>query len=163
MIENSARMTMLSDAERTEIEEELSHYPDKQAGCVEALKVVQRHRGWVSDESLKSIAALLGMTSEELDSVATFYNLIFRKPVGRHVIFLCDSISCWICGRDALRQSLQNRLGISMGETTPDGRFTLLPIVCLGACDRAPAMMVNADLHEDLTTEKVDRVLDQYP
>lgn len=154
---------MLSDAERGEIEEELSHYPDKQAGCVEALKVVQRHRGWVSDESLKDIASLLGMTGEELDSVATFYNLIFRKPVGRHVIFLCDSISCWVCGRDAVRRSLQKRLGISMGETTPDGRFTLLPIVCLGACDRAPTMMVNDDLHEDLTTEKVDRVLDQYP
>lgn len=154
---------MLSDAERAEIEEELSHYPDKQAGCVEALKVVQRHRGWVSDESLKDIASLLGMTGEELDSVATFYNLIFRKPVGRHVIFLCDSISCWVCGRDAVRRSLQKRLGISMGETTPDGRFTLLPIVCLGACDRAPTMMVNDDLHEDLTTEKVDRVLDQYP
>ncbi|NGZ08187.1 MAG: NADH-quinone oxidoreductase subunit NuoE [Nitrospira sp. LK70] len=154
---------MLSDAERAEIEEELSHYPDKQAGCVEALKVVQRHRGWVSDENLKSVAALLGMTSDELDSVATFYNLILRKPVGRHVIFLCDSISCWVCGCDAMRKSLQSLLGISMGETTPDGRFTLLPIVCLGACDHAPTMMVNDDLHEDLTIEKVDRVLEQYP
>ncbi|MBS0181447.1 MAG: NADH-quinone oxidoreductase subunit NuoE [Nitrospira sp.] len=154
---------MLSDAERAEIEEELSHYPDNQAGSVEALKVVQRHRGWVSDESLKSVAALLGMTSAELDSVATFYNLIFRKPVGRHVIFLCDSISCWVCGCDAMRNSLQNRLGISMGQTTLDGRFTLLPIVCLGACDRAPTMMVNDDLHEDLTAEKINRVLEQYP
>jgi len=156
-------MTMLSDAEQTEIQEELSHYPDKQAGCVEALKVVQRHRGWVSDESLKSVATLLGMTSEELDSVATFYNLIFRKPVGRHVILMCDSISCWVCGSGAMRNSLQNRLGISMGETTSDGRFTLLPIVCLGACDRAPTMMIDEDLHESLTAEKVDRVLEQYP
>lgn len=154
---------MLSDVERAEIEEELSHYPDKRAACVEALKVVQRHRGWISDESLKSVAALLGMTCDELDGVATFYNLIFRKPVGRHVILLCDSISCWICGCDAMRKSLQTRLGISMGETTLDGRFTLLPIVCLGACDRAPTMMVDDDLHGDLTTEKVDRVLEQYP
>lgn len=154
---------MLSDVERAEIEEELSHYPDKRAACVEALKVVQRHRGWVSDESLESVAALLGMTCDELDGVATFYNLIFRKPVGRHVILLCDSISCWICGCDAMRKSLQARLGISMGETTLDGRFTLLPIVCLGACDRAPTMMVDDDLHGDLTTEKVDRVLEQYP
>lgn len=154
---------MLSDAERAEIEEELSHYPDKRAGCVEALKVVQRHRGWISDESLKSVAALLGMTCDELDGVATFYNLIFRKPVGRHVILLCDSISCWIRGSDAMRQSLRGRLAISMGETTPDGRFTLLPIVCLGACDRAPTMMVDDDLHGDLTVEKVHRVLEQYP
>ena len=154
---------MLSDAERAEIEEELSHYPDKRAACVEALKVVQRHRGWVSDESLKGVAAFLGMTCDELDGVATFYNLIFRKPVGRHVILLCDSISCWICGCDAMRKNLQTRLGISMGETTLDGRFTLLPIVCLGACDRAPTMMVDDDLHGDLTTEKVDRVLEQYP
>ncbi len=153
---------MLSDVERAEIEEELSHYPDKQAGCVEALKVVQRHRGWVSDESLKGVAALLGMTSEELDSVATFYNLIFRKPVGRHVILLCDSISCWICGSNAMHTCLQNRLEISMGETTSDGRFTLLPIVCLGACDRAPTMMVDDELHTNLTAEKVERVLERY-
>ena len=76
---------MLSDRERQEIEAELQQYPDKRAGCVEALKVIQRHRGWVSDDSLKSLALLLGMTCEDLDGVATFYNLIFRRPVGRHV------------------------------------------------------------------------------
>lgn len=154
---------MLTEMERREIEEELSHYPDKRAGCVEALKVVQRHRGWVSDESLKSVAALLGMTGDELDGVATFYNLIFRKPVGRHVILLCDSISCWVCGYEGIRRRLEARLGISMGETTPDGRFTLLPIVCLGACERAPAMMIDEELHGDLRTDTVESVLEQYP
>jgi NADH-quinone oxidoreductase subunit E len=154
---------MLTEIERREIEEELFQYPDKRAGCVEALKVVQRHRGWVSDESLKSVAALLGMTSDELDGVATFYNLIFRKPVGRHMILLCDSISCWVCGGDGIRRRLQARLGISMGETTPDGRFTLLPIVCLGACDRGPAMMIDEELHGDLRTDTVESVLGQYP
>ncbi len=154
---------MLTEIERREIEEELSHYPDKRAGCVEALKVVQRHRGWVSDESLKSIAALLGMTRDELDGVATFYNLIFRKPVGRHVILLCDSISCWVCGGDSIGRRLQARLGISMGETTPDGRFTLLPIVCLGACERAPAMMIDEELHGELRAETVESILEQYP
>jgi NADH-quinone oxidoreductase subunit E len=153
---------MLTDIERREIEEEISHYPDRQAGCVEALKVVQRHRGWVSDESLKTVAAVLGMTPDELDGVATFYNLIFRKPVGRHVILLCDSISCWVGGCDAVRKGLQTRLGISMGETTGDGRFTLLPIVCLGACDRAPAMMIDDELHGDLTAASVDRILERY-
>lgn len=154
---------VLTEQERQEIEAELSHYPDKQAACVEALKVVQRHRGWVSDDGLSGVAALLGMTCDELDGVATFYNLIFRKPVGRHVILVCDSISCWVCGYDGLCRSLQTRLGISMGETTGDGRFTLLPIVCLGACDRAPAMMIDDDLHGDLTAERADRILQRYP
>jgi NADH-quinone oxidoreductase subunit E len=153
---------MLTDLERKEIETELRRYPDKRAGCVEAMKVVQRHRGWVSDESLNSLALLLGMTCEELDGVATFYNLIFRRPVGRHVILLCDSISCWIKGHDAMREYCQTRSGIAMGQTTADGRFTLLPIVCLGACDHAPVMMVDDDLHEDLTSEKIDRILERY-
>ncbi|MCC2641743.1 MAG: nuoE [Nitrospira sp.] len=154
---------MLTEEERREIETELKLYPDKRAGCVEAMKVVQRHRGWVSDESLRSLATLLGMTCEDLDGVATFYNLIFRKPVGKHVILLCDSISCWIKGCDAMRGHLKSRVGLSMGQTSADGRFTLLPIVCLGACDRAPVMMIDDDLHEDLTAEKIDRIVEHYP
>lgn len=154
---------MLTDLERQEIEAELQQYPDRRAGCVEALKVIQRHRGWVSDESLNSLAHLLGMTREELDGVATFYNLIFRKPVGRHVILLCDSISCWIKGSDAMRGHLKSRLGLPVGQTSADGQFTLLPIVCLGACDHAPVMMIDDDLHEDLTAEKIDRIVKQYP
>ena len=154
---------MLTDAERQEIERELTRYPDKQAGCVEALKIVQQHRGWVSDESLKSLAALLGMSPDELDGIATFYNLIFRRPVGRHVILLCDSISCWIMGYERLREHLRRRLGIALGETTPDDRFTLLPNVCLGTCDHAPAMMIDHDLHQDVTPERLDHILDQYP
>ncbi|WHZ21144.1 MAG: NADH-ubiquinone oxidoreductase chain E [Nitrospira sp.] len=154
---------MLTDQVREEIEAELRRYPDKRAGCVEAMKVVQRHHGWVSDDSLKSLAHLLDMTCEELDGVATFYNLIFRKPVGRHVILLCDSISCWIKGCDALRGHVTSRSGIGMGQTSADGRFTLLPIVCLGACDHAPVMMIGDDLHEDLTAEKIDRILERYP
>ena len=153
---------MLSPEERQEIEAEFGHYPDKRALSIDAMKVVQKHRGWVSDEGLKDIAELLGMSVDELDSVATFYNLIYRKPVGRHVILVCDSISCWIMGYDRLRDHLMNRLGVKMGETTPDGRFTLLPIVCLGTCDHAPALMVDNDLHRDLDTDKIDSILEQY-
>ncbi len=152
---------MLTDDERREIEAELALYPDKRAGCVEAMKVVQRRRGWVSDESLKSLAALLDMTCEDLDGVATFYNLIFRRPVGRHVILLCDSVSCWIKGCDAMRAHLETSLGLTMGQTSADGRFTLLPIVCLGACDRAPVMMIDDDLHDHLTVDKIDRSVEQ--
>lgn len=153
---------MLSDEERHEIEAEVAIYAQKRAACIEALKVVQQHRGWVSDEALDEVAALLEMTPDELDGVATFYNLIFRKPVGRHVILICDSVSCWIMGYDNLRGHLRSRLGIDLGETTADGRFTLLPSVCLGACDRAPVMMVDDDLHLDLTPERIDQILAGY-
>ena len=153
---------MLSPEERQEIEAEFGHYPHKRALTIDAMKIVQKHRGWVPDEALKDISEILGVPVSELDSVATFYNLIFRKPVGRHVIMVCDSISCWMMGYDRLRDHLTGRLGIKMGETTADGRFTLLPIVCLGTCDHAPAMMVDEDLHRDLDTEKIDSILDQY-
>ncbi len=150
---------MLSPEERREIEAEFAHYPDKRALTIDAMKVVQKHRGWVSDEALKDIAELLEVSVDELDSVATFYNLIFRKPVGRHVIMVCDSISCWIMGYDRLRDQLTKRLGVKMGETTPDGRFTLLPIVCLGTCDHAPAMMIDNDLHRDIDMDRLDSIL----
>jgi NADH-quinone oxidoreductase subunit E len=153
---------VLSPEERQEIEAEFAHYPDKRALTIDAMKVVQKHRGWVSDEALKDIAELLEVSVDELDSVATFYNLIFRKPVGRHVIMVCDSISCWIMGYERLRDHLMKRLGVKMGETTPDGRFTLLPIVCLGTCDHAPAMMIDNDLHRDIDTDKIDSILEQY-
>lgn len=154
---------MLSAEERCEIEAELAHYPQKQAVCIEAMKIIQRHRGWVSDEAIKDLAALLEMTPDELDGVATFYNLIFRQPVGKHVILLCDSVTCWIMGYDRLRQHLTSRLGIQLGETSPDGRFTLLPIVCLGTCDHAPALMIDNDLHRDLDSTKLDEIVAKYP
>jgi NADH-quinone oxidoreductase subunit E len=153
---------MLTDSERNAIEQELTHYPDKRAACVAALKVVQQHRAWVSDDSLNDVAQLLGMTAEELDGVATFYNLIFRKPVGRHVVFVCNSISCWVMRQEDLQDRLQRRLGIRPGETTKDGRFTLLPIVCLGACDQAPVMMIDQDLHPQVTPDKAEELLKRY-
>jgi len=153
---------MLTEEERREIEAEVPRYPQKKATCIEAMKIVQRHRGWVSDEALQGIGELLGMTVDELEGVASFYNLIFRKPVGRHVILICDSISCWIMGYERMREHLTTRLGINLGETTADGRFTLLPIDCLGACDHAPALMIDDDLHGDLDPEKIDEILNRY-
>src|SRR5574342_454209 len=149
---------MLTDAERQEIESHLAEYPYKRAACIEALKIVQRERGWVSDESLKDIAALLEMTPDELDNVATFYSLIFRQPVGKHVILLCDSVSCWIMGYQKIRQHINERLGIDFGQTTADGNYTLLPVVCLGDCDHAPVMMIDSDHHNDLNEEKVNQI-----
>jgi NADH-quinone oxidoreductase subunit E len=153
---------MLTDEEKHEIEAEFSHYAQRTAVGPEALKIVQRHRGWVSDESLDDVAELLAMTPDELDSVATFYSMIFRRPVGRHVILLCDSVSCWVLGYDTLRAHLTDRLGIRLGETTADGRFTLLPAACLGACDRAPVMMIDDELYDDLDLQKLDEILEKY-
>ncbi len=153
---------MLSEEERKEIDHEIGKLPRRQAASLEALKVIQEHRGWVSDEGLQDAAEHLGMSPHQLDSVATFYNLIFRKPVGRHVIKVCDSISCWIVGYDDIVNHIKNQLGIDWGETTEDNRFTLLPIPCLGTCDRAPALMIDHDLHRDLTTDQLDDILAQY-
>jgi NADH-quinone oxidoreductase subunit E len=153
---------MLSAEERREIEAEFPHYATREAVCIDAMKIVQKHRGWISDEALADIGELLGMSKSDLDGVATFYNLIFRRPVGRHVIFVCDSVSCWIMGYEKQVQCLQEKLGIRLGETTPDGRFTLLPIVCLGNCDHAPAMMIDWDHHGDVDAENIDGVLDRY-
>jgi NADH-quinone oxidoreductase subunit E len=150
---------MLNTEEIEEIESAATHYPLKRAAGIEALKIVQRYRGWISDETLNEVAAVLEMSPTDLDAVATFYNLIFRRPVGRHVILVCDSVSCWIVGYEHLIDHLTKRLGIGLGETTEDGRFTLLPHVCLGACDQAPVMMVDEQLYGDLTVEKIDEIL----
>jgi NADH-quinone oxidoreductase subunit E len=156
------RRNMLSDAEKQEIEAEIPKYARRQAVCIEALKIVQRHRRWVSDEAIQDLAQFLDMSPEELDGVSTFYNLIFRKPVGRHIILLCNSISCWVMGYDPICAYLQKSLGIEMGETTPDDRFTLLPTACLGICDHAPAMMIDEATHTHLDESKMDAILAQY-
>jgi NADH-quinone oxidoreductase subunit E len=150
----------LTAAERTEIENLSLHYDNKRAACIEVLKYVQGRHKWIADQHLAEIAILLNMSRAELEGVATFYNLIFRQKVGQHVIFLCDSISCWIMGRDKVCAHLRKRLGIEPGETTADGAYTLLPIVCLGHCDHAPAMLLDNDLYGDLDMQHIDTLLD---
>ena len=154
---------MLSTAETHEIEEAIKVMPVKKAACIEALKVVQAHRRWISDESLKDVAEYMEMTIEELDSVATFYNMLFRKPVGRHIILVCDSVSCWVMGYENIRDHLIKTLAIKYGETTPDDRFTLLPNCCLGTCDTAPALMIDDDLYKNVSIAQIDDILKKYP
>jgi len=153
---------MLSEAERKEIDHEIKQYPSRQGACIEALKIVQRHRNWISDDSIKEIADYLEMSPDELDSVATFYNLLFRKPVGKNIILMCDSVSCWIRGYEALQAQIRDRLGIDMGETSEDEQFTLLPIPCLGTCEHAPALMINEELYRDLDAQTLDKILSDY-
>ncbi len=157
---------MLSPEEQSEIQAEVAHYPHKRAVAIDALKIVQKHRGHVSDEAMEDVARFLELSREELEGVCTFYNLLLRKPVGKHVIWVCDGVSCYLTGYGRLCRKLESTLGIKPGETTKDGKFTLLPIVCLGACDHAPVLMVDDDLHRDLDPQKtpqaVDKVLSEY-
>ncbi len=153
---------MLSDKEREEIEAEMARYPHKRAMVPEALRIVQTHRGWISDESVRDVAELMGMSAEEIDTIASSYNMIFRRPVGRHVILYCDNVSCWIMRSDAVRDHLVKRLAAGPGETTKDGRYTVLPSACLGDCHHAPVMMVDDEMHGNLTPEKIDRILERY-
>jgi len=153
---------MLTDDIKKEIESHIHEPQHRAAACTEALRIVQRHKGWIDDESIRDVAEYLGMTPHELDSVATFFNLIHRRPVGRHVIRLCASVSCWVMGYDPLRDGLLKHLGVAMGETTSDGRFTVVPNQCLGCCDRAPALMINRDLHRDVNVSELPALLERY-
>ncbi|PYD48134.1 NADH-quinone oxidoreductase subunit NuoE [Novacetimonas pomaceti] len=126
---------------------------------VAALRLVQDRFGWISTAHLREVAALLGMSDDDLDGIATYFNLLFRRPVGRHVIMLCDSVSCWIMGREPLCAHLCRTLGIRPGETTADNAITLLPTVCLGHCDHAPAMLVDDTLHGDVDMAALDHLI----
>ncbi|MEW6348288.1 MAG: NADH-quinone oxidoreductase subunit NuoE [Thermodesulfobacteriota bacterium] len=154
---------MLTDTIIREIELKIGRAQNPHHVCIDALLVVKKHCRWVSDEQIRDLARVLHMTPEEVDAVATFYNHIYRQPVGRHVILLCDSVSCWIMGYQSVAEYLSDRLGIGFGQTTSDGRFTMLPIQCLGVCEQAPAMMIDDDLHVKLDPGSMDRILETYP
>ncbi len=139
--------------------------PDTQAikreKVVDVLWDLQKKRGWIDDEAVKIAAKECDLTPLEVDEVASFYNLLLRKPAGRTTIFVCDSISCELCGSQALIQRLGEALGIGMGQVTPDGEIGLLPIVCLGHCEMAPCLMVGETIHGPLKTDRasIDQLL----
>jgi len=152
----------LTAEEIAEIEHEMTLYPDKRAVGLEALKIVQKHQGWVSDESLLAISKYLDIPPSDLEGVATFFNLVYRQPVGRNVMLFCNSVSCWIMGCDGIKQHIKEKLDIDFGETSKDGDFTLIPVPCLGDCDKAPVMMVGSDLHRNLTPESINKIILDY-
>jgi NADH-quinone oxidoreductase subunit E len=147
---------------RAEIEHVLSHYPDPRAASIDALKIVQKAHGWVPDGAINAIADILGIPASDVEGVATFYSMIFRQPVGRHVIKVCDSMVCYINGHEQVVSAIKEKYGIGVGETTPDGRFTLLPVCCLGNCDKGATMMVDDNTHGGLTPETVAQILEDY-
>ncbi|EQM78434.1 NADH-quinone oxidoreductase subunit NuoE [Stutzerimonas stutzeri] len=152
----------LSEAERSAIEHEMHHYEDPRAASIEALKIVQKARGWVPDGACDAIGAILGIPASDVEGVATFYSQIFRVPVGRHIIRVCDSMTCYIGGHENVLDSIRNEIGIAPGQTTADNRFTLIPVCCLGNCDKAPALMIDDDTFGDVQPGGVAALLEAY-
>ncbi|SNX67724.1 NADH dehydrogenase subunit E [Cereibacter ovatus] len=146
----------------TRIRQAAHDHGGPRAAMLEALRMIQHDHGWVCDAHLAEAAATLGVHRAEMEALAGFYSLIFRHPVGRTVILLCDGASCWLNGADAVRDELQRRLGIGFGQTTADGEYTLINVACLGGCDRAPAAVVGRDrrLIGPLSPEGVAKLLE---
>ncbi|WP_367678288.1 NADH-quinone oxidoreductase subunit NuoE [Buchnera aphidicola] len=153
---------ILTNEEIKKIENEKKFYENARAVSIEALKIVQKKRGWISDQAIYAISEVLQINPSELEEVATFYSQIFRQPVGRNIIRYCDSVVCFITGYQQLKITLENYLNIKIGETTQDKRFTLLPVCCLGNCDKGPTIMINEDTHSFLTPESIPHLLESY-
>lgn len=128
---------------------------------VDVMFAVQDHYGYLSDEAIVEVAELLEMSPLEVEELATFYTFVYREPVGKYVIHICDSLVCWLDGYESIRDHLCKKLGIEMGETTTDGLFTLLPVCCIGYCDRAPAVLINRKVYGPLTIDKLDQILEE--
>jgi len=150
---------MIPEELKKDLQQRIASAINPREAAVDVMKELQRHYGWLSDEGVGEAAELLGLTPLQVEELASFYEMIYRKPVGKQVIHVCDSISCWSVGADAMSTHLQERLGIGLGETTADGRFTLLPCCCLGNCGDGPTMMIGDKLYGKLTPESVDAII----
>jgi len=152
---------ILSQKAIEEIRRAQDRYPDPRSALMPALSIVQRELGWLPEEALAEVAELLDLTPAEVLSVASFYTMYNRRPVGKHLIQVCTNISCSLLGAERLVDHIQRKLGIGVGETTSDGLFTLMEVECLGSCGTAPVMQINDRYYEQLTEEKVDQILDE--
>ena len=154
-----AHTSMFSKSIEKEFQELIQKYPSKRSALIPALYIVQRELGYVTSEGLEYVGKLLGMTPAQVTEVATFYTMLFLKPVGKNVLWVCQNLSCNLCGAEEVIEHLEKKLGITAGETTADGGFTLLRQECLASCDTAPVMQVNDDYEENLTLKRVDEIL----
>lgn len=152
---------MIPEHLRTELEQRVANAVTRREAAVDVMKELQRHYGWLTDEAVQEAAQLLGLSPLQVDELATFYEMIYRRPVGRHVIHVCDSISCWSAGGESLLKQLERRLGIETGATTGDGLFTLLPCCCLGNCGNAPAVMVADRLYGPVAPDQIAALLEE--
>ena|SRR3989338_5670665 len=154
------KLKVLSEKARAAIEAEFVKYPDKRSALLHALRVAQEEVGYLSEPAMIDVAELLDLTPVQVYDAATFYTLYHLKPVGRYVIQICKTLSCALVGAGPMIEHLRERLRIEVGETTPDGLFTLKRVECLASCGSGPMMQINDNYYENLTGEKIDRILD---
>jgi NADH-quinone oxidoreductase subunit E len=152
---------MLPNALKESLEKQIAHADHARELVVDILLALQEHYGHLSDEAVEEAAVLLGMSPLEIEEVATFYTFIYREPVGKYVIHVCDSVICWMDGYESIKDYLCKKLDIDLGGTTADGLFTLLPVCCIGYCDQSPAMLINRKVYGHLTQQKVDVILEK--
>jgi NADH-quinone oxidoreductase subunit E len=146
---------------REHLSEHCTHYANRRVGLIWVMQQLQAYYGgWLPNRAIGEASEIVGVAKPEVEGVATFFNWFFRQPVGRKIIVTCDSISCYLGGCDKNLEVMEQKLGITLGETTPDGEYTLLPIVCLGNCDKAPCMMIGDDLHSNVTPEMLDKLFE---
>ena len=151
----------LSQAVMDKVDKEAAKYPSRRAAVKSALRYCQEEVGWVSNGVVTAVATHLGLEPIEVYEVATFYDMFYTEPGGRHRIRVCTNVSCMLRGAEAVVSHLKEQLGIKVGETSPDGRITLLEAECLGACGGAPMLVCGNPYFENLTTDKLDSLLDQ--
>jgi len=152
---------MLSPESRQKIESLKKVYETDQSALIPALHVAQADQGWLSEDTQREVAQLLGLTPQAVRQVVTFYTMFHQKPVGRHMIQVCRNLSCSLLGGQRLQRQIQVKLGLADGETTQDGRFTYVSVECLGSCGTAPVLMVNDRYYENVTPQQVDRLLEE--
>jgi len=150
---------MIPESLRNELNQRVAHAVTNREAAVDVMKELQRHYGWLTDEAVQEAAEILDLSVLQVEELATFYEMIFRRPVGRHVIHVCDSISCWAANGESLLQHFEHFLGVGVGATTTDGLFTLLPCCCLGNCGNAPAVMVGERQFGPVLPDKVEALL----
>lgn len=158
-----SKIKLISDQSRADIDRWINKYPveQKRSAVMAALRIVQdQNNGYLTNDLMDAVAEYLEMPSIAVYEVATFYSMFELEPVGRHKICLCTNISCMLCGSDNIVEHLTQRLGIAMGQTTPDGRFTLKEVECLGACVEAPMFQIGDTYYGNLTAEKIDKILE---
>lgn len=159
----TANQSMIQGDVKTRIDRWVSHYPEdqKRSAVMPALRIVQEvNGGHLTTQLMDEVADYLGMTPIAVYEVATFYSMYEHQPVGRHKICLCTNISCMLRGSDEILEHLETKLGVGVGEVTPDGRFSIKKVECLGACGGAPMMMIGKEYYENLTEASVDEILD---
>jgi NADH-quinone oxidoreductase subunit E len=152
---------MIPDELRERLKTRIREAEAPREQAINVMYEVQRHYGYLTDEGLEEAAALLGMTPLELEELATFYDFIYREPVGRFVLHVCDGVVCWMFHEGSLFDYLCQKLGVAPGEVSADGLFTVLPTACIGYCDQAPAMVINGKFFGNLTPQRIDDILEQ--